>query len=64
MNPRAKKKLDDLSNDLKSLVSKYADVSLSDFGKYSNVMNIGDLVEARKAIFMNVLNRREQVVLS
>lgn len=61
---KGEKKLNELSDDLKSLVAKYADIDISDFGTYSNVKNIAKLVEERKAVFMDVLGRREQVVLS
>ena len=58
------KRLDELSDELRQLVSKFADVKLEDFGKYSNVKNIGELVAGRKAILINALDKREEIVLA
>ena len=43
---KGEKKLNELSDELKSLVAKYADINISDFGKYSNVKNIAELVDS------------------
>ena len=61
---KGEKKLNELSDDLRALVSKYADVELADFGKYSNVAEIAGLVAERRSHFLAVLDKRGQVVLS
>ena len=61
---KGEKRLDELSDDLRALVSRYADVELADFGKYSNVAGIADLVAERRSHFLTTLDKRERVVLS
>lgn len=58
------KKLNELSDALRTLVSKYSDVKVADFVKYSNVQNIGELVQERKAILCEVISRRERIMLA
>ena len=58
------KKLNELSDALRALVSKYSNVKVADFGKYSNVQNIDELVRERKAIFCEVISRREEIILA
>ena len=61
---KGEKKLNELSDDLRALVSRYADIELADFGKFSNVAGIADLVAERRSHFLTTLDKREQVVLS
>ncbi len=61
---KSNKRLDELSDELRQLVSKFADVKLEDFGKYSNVKNIGELVAGRKVTLINALDKREEIVLA
>ena len=56
------KKLNELSDDLRVLVEKYSGVKRVDFEKYSNVVNISELVTERKSVYLGVLNRRNTIL--
>lgn len=56
------KKLNELPDDLRALVEKYSGVPRRNFEKYSNVVNISDLVTERKPIYLDVLRRRDNVL--
>ena len=52
------KQLSNIEDDLKPEVSRYSDVALEDFGKYSDITNLPELCEQRKAVFLAVVREK------
>ena len=53
--------LKDVGDDLKLEIAQYADVSLEDFPKYSNLTSLPNLIEERKKVFWGLLNKRSEL---
>jgi hypothetical protein len=52
------KVLNEIDNDLKMDVAKYADIKIEDFEKYSDMTHLPELCEQRKEIFADIVQNK------
>lgn len=61
---KGSKKLCELGDSLKRLVSRYSDIAIGDFQKFSNVASVSQLVKERKQAFLTAISKRQAIVVA